>query len=524
MIITTAGLQNNIASLKNWKEFLGYSVKVVNISWISSTYPGKDLPEKIRNFLIDKYEEWRIKYVLIVGSRNTIPMRECAPDPYNHEDHQTDHLVPSDYYYADLTGEWDADKDGYYGEYMEDNMDFYPEVYVGRIPSDNAEEVKDICQAIINYECNQGDWKKNALLLGAIAFYKGMTTPWGTWPRIDGATLMEECCKDIFKPNGCTVTKMYEMEGIKPSNYSCDYPLNRDNVLAEWTKGYGMVNMLGHGNERVVCRLVWESDNGDNIPERNELKYPAFLSISDAKDISCHRPPIVFSCTCDQLYSSFNMGKSFITKQAAVAFIGFTGMSWYNITRKWNDESDGGVESISYYFFHYLANEKQGCGEALYNSKVYYYEHFGFEITQQNWDDAVLRFYSNLYGCNLYGDPSLGIYTKKTDTEAPLAGIQQPKGHLYIGGKEIMPTISGNSIIIGNITINVSATDNLTGIDKVEFYIDDELKASLSKEPYEWLWDEKIIGKHTIKVVAYDNAGNTASDDEKVLILSLIHI
>jgi hypothetical protein len=30
---------------------------------------------------------------------------------------------------------------------------------------------------------------------------------------------------------------------------------------------------------------------------------------------------------------------------------------------------------------------------------------------------------------------------------------------------------------------------------------------------YEWPWEERVFGKHTIKAVAYDNAENSTSDE-----------
>ena len=77
VIITTSDLENAVKEFKTWKEYPGFSVEIVNISWILANYNGKDLQEQIRNFLIDKYEEWGINYVLIVGTRNTIHMRRC---------------------------------------------------------------------------------------------------------------------------------------------------------------------------------------------------------------------------------------------------------------------------------------------------------------------------------------------------------------------------------------------------------------------------------------------------------------
>ena len=53
VIITTSDLEDAVKEFKTWKEYPGFSVEIVNISWISDNYNGKDLQEQIRNFLID---------------------------------------------------------------------------------------------------------------------------------------------------------------------------------------------------------------------------------------------------------------------------------------------------------------------------------------------------------------------------------------------------------------------------------------------------------------------------------------
>ena len=59
----------------------------------------------------------------------------------------------------------------------------------------------------------------------------------------------------------------------------------------------------------------------------------------------------------------------------------------------------------------------------------------------------------------------------------------------------------------------VNATDNLSGINRVEFYIDDVLQYTDYTAPYEWLWaDRGFFFPYTVTVIAYDNAGNTNFD------------
>ena len=47
VIITIDDLQNAVNKFKQWKESMGYNVKIVTISWIESNYNGKDIQEKI---------------------------------------------------------------------------------------------------------------------------------------------------------------------------------------------------------------------------------------------------------------------------------------------------------------------------------------------------------------------------------------------------------------------------------------------------------------------------------------------
>ena len=53
-------------------------------------------------------------------------------------------------------------------------------------------------------------------------------------------------------------------------------------------------------------------------------------------------------------------------------------------------------------------------------------------------------------------------------------------------------------------------------VQKVEFYIDGDLKVTVTTEPYLWNWTAKALGKHTIKVVAYGFHNDTASKEIEV--------
>jgi len=67
-------------------------------------------------------------------------------------------------------------------------------------------------------------------------------------------------------------------------------------------------------------------------------------------------------------------------------------------------------------------------------------------------------------------------------------------------------------MIFGNLEINISAFDS-GGISSIELYIDGEPKLEFLSEPYKYLWNERSFGKHVLRIIAYDNAGNQAKEE-----------
>jgi hypothetical protein len=395
IIITTSSLENSVKFLKNWKELIGYSVKVVNVSWIYSNYAGSDEQESIRNFLMDNYASWGIEYVLIVGSHNEIPMRYCIKSASDNN------AIPTDFYYADLTGDWDSDGDGVYGEEYEDSPDFFAEIYVGRIPVDAPSMVESICQKTIDFERDAGTWKKKTLLLGAILNFENEVGL--GHPITDGALLMEKQWADFYNPNGYSRTTMYEKEGIRPSIYTCDYPLTRENMIDQWQDGYGIVNWASHGFSDETIRRWWEKDsNLNNVPDFNEISKESFISSYDTIALNDDKPSIVFACACSNSdpRDPNNLGKALL-KNGAVAFIGATHEPFYYYG--WDQENDGGSLSINYFFSKYLINLDNTCAEALYNSLYYCWN-----------NDEVLSIFNNMLSFCLYGDPSVSFKTFTT--------------------------------------------------------------------------------------------------------------
>ena len=124
--------------------------------------------------------------------------------------------------------------------------------------------------------------------------------------------------------------------------------------------------------------------------------------------------------------------------------------------------------------------------------------------------------YIILDGMNTDGYPLIAPYTSE-DTIPPVVKIQTPTNGLYLWGLRLFSgLLRKNTIIYGSINIQVEATDAQSGIAKVEFLIDDSLNPEFvdTQSPYSWTWSKPslLFHKHTIIVIAYDNAGNPNHD------------
>ncbi len=410
VIITTNDLYDTITSSSfiSWKAMIGYNVQIVRITDPDVTSQlGKDLAEKIRNFLREYYIDWGIEYVLIIGDCETIPMRYCYPDPTNHQNSAgtpggPGGDVPTDYYYADLSNSdvdsWDYDGDGYLGEYGHDKPDFLPEVYVGRIPVNDESRISYTLEKTVAFEQDTGLWKNNALHPAAFFYF---TNELGAGiPALDGAT----CCAYIENDfmNNWTISRYSEQEGLEKSIYAWN-PVSESAFTNDWRTGkYSIVNWGAHGWSDLIARKVWAWDNGNGIPDANEINWPTLLSTSSYLDDDY--PSIVTSISCYVGYPEANnwgnMGIDLLTKPSYGASVGVisSARTPYG-TSNW-PTNPGASYSIIYEFNRFLINNSEKVGEAFFNSKYYCNVNF-------NWYGWVE--YNDLYTFNLYGDPSLEI-------------------------------------------------------------------------------------------------------------------
>jgi hypothetical protein len=411
VIITTNELQGAITSsdFLNWKAHLGYKLRTVLVTDTEITsQPGTKLAEQIRNFLRSYYIPWGIEYVLLVGDLASVPMQLCYHSPYWHtytpdDPYNAGGARPTDMYYADLSlpdsVSWDSDRDGFPGEYGQDNPDFSAEVYVGRIPTSDTARITYSLNKLVSFEQDTSFWKNHTLHGGAILFYTNQDS--SGYPLVDGATVLDSIERGLM--SGWTISHYSEREGLEPSSFPWPQ-LTEAAFDGDWRNNeYAIVNWAGHGSPNGAGRLLWVWDDGDGIPESDGSDVMQHIGfITTGSNLDDDHPSIVFAISCNIGYPEpnylGNMGVDLLTKPNWGSSAGVV-----SATRGAAASADwltyqGGAQSICYEFNRFMISDQMKVGEALYESKFYCNQNFG-------WDHEYE--YMNMYVYNLYGDPAL---------------------------------------------------------------------------------------------------------------------
>jgi len=384
VIITPSGFSDELQSLVEHKNSHGVSTTLKTTEDIYAEYDGIDKPEQIKYFIKDAIEQWGIKYVLLVGGIDKLPMRKSAVQcsVFSFE------YVLTDLYYADVYDangsfcSWDSNGNGKFGEFTWDwsngdinyidFVDLYPDVGIGRLPCSNNKELQVMIDKIITYETQSygEEWFKRLILMGGDTF----PTVWE--PEGEAVTEYVEQVMADFEP----VKLWTSMNNFNP------FSINR-----EISSGAGFVSYSGHGFEYGIAT---------SPPYKERRIYyltPYLLGLSNGNKL-----PVIFFDACLTASLDFSVLEMELpcfawctmkkTNGGAIAAIGATRMAY------------GGY-----------AGDPLGGGSCRMNANFFDAYESGATVSQmligaQNaylndlWKDCL-----TLEEFNLLGDPSLKI-------------------------------------------------------------------------------------------------------------------
>ncbi len=417
LIITPSQFAGNFTELTDFYLQEGIKSQVVTRETINTSGTGLDLAEKIRNFIIQEYQDHGVEYVLLGGDVEHVPYRGfyCyAVSGGGYEDYN----IPADLYFSALDGNWNTDGDDRWGEPGED--DLLPEVAIGRFSFSNVTELNNMIHKTLSYQNTPvlGEFN-NALMAGEWLY----GDPYETW----GSDYLELLI-------GHRTDNGYETWGIPETyNFQKLYEENQswgsNDLITAINSGKQYVHHVGHANSNYVAYMSNPDITNGNFYGANgtDHNYTIFHS---------------HGCIC----GAFDDNDCIMEKMAsienfAVAVIGNSRYGWFN-----EGQTEGPAAHLHREMIDALYHEKiNRIGAAFVETKIVTSP---WVTAPGQWEEGALRW--NFYDINILGDPTLSLWTAE-----PISILTNYDNEILVNAVSTSVTVTSNGIPMENFTCSV---------------------------------------------------------------------
>jgi len=410
LIICPKEWEGMLETFVQHKENHGIKTKLVCLECLLNgeyfAVQGRDDAEKIKYFIKNAIEEWGIKYVLLVGGRKPgIKEEWYIPVRYVHVYWADEGKYISDLYYADIYdanysfSSWDTDGNDIFSEWrsygeMLDDVDLYPDVYIGRWACRNKAEVKIMIEKTISYENSKTS--KKIVLAGGDNF------------EMEGIEGEIVCDKTLEYLQGFEAAKVYASE----------MDVTAAAIKNALGNGAMFMHLHGHGSP-----IYWSTHKPDGFD-----KWEKGIGVWDLPTFFNEEYPITVIGGCHT--AMFNVSLTIHPWTGGIPSP--EGLSWW-FARKYNG---GGIASLGYTAFPVATPGEEGdldgdginepdCVESGYGymqlGLFYAYGIEGKEYLGECWGYAVSRYVEHfkipyerwhlhtIQAFVLLGDPTLKI-------------------------------------------------------------------------------------------------------------------
>lgn len=440
LLITKNDYVDIFQTYVDFKTERGFLIQVETVEDIYSGYAGEDDQEKIRNCIIDYYENHGLTYVILGGDADpNNPSSRIVPHRgfyVNTGFGEVDNDIPSDMYYSCLDGNWDNNNNGNYGEPGEE--DLFAEVIIGRMCVDSPTDISNMSNKLIKYQ--------DAPVVQDIekALMVGEALDESTWGGDSKDEVANGSSNFGYTTAGVSdnfsINKLYEKLGY----------WNKSDVFDEFNNvGCNLLNHLGHASTTYNMKM----NNGD-------------LTVSNFQNDGITRGFVIgYSQGCyngafDNRGTGSNYGADCFSENittmptAEVATLGNSRYGWYS-----SNNTNGASQYLDRQFYDAIFDEDMTqIGLANSDSRE---DNAAYIL-----NNPVIRWCA--YEITLFGDPTMDIWTAQPTDIA----VNHP-ATLPIGTGEISVNTDAPFARIGlmqnDILIGRGVTDE-TGDMNVDFF------------------------------------------------------
>jgi hypothetical protein len=430
VVIAPRRFTSRLRKLIDHKNSNGMNTILKTTEKIYEEYPGRDQAEQIKYFIKDAIDQWNTTYVLLVGGLNELGSDWHVPVRYSNNDDELERSYLTDLYYADIYkynetegytfDDWDSNGNDVFAEFywdgeelIQDVIDFYPDVYVGRLACRYGLEVSIMVNKIINYEkgAYTSSWFKKMILIAGDTFASSDD------PYYEGEIVTNLSASYLLSHN-FTIEKLWTSLGTLT---------NESDVISAYSQGAGFITFDGHGSTyqlsthppnhgglRVNCLIL-----SDMMHIKNGKKLPIVLTSAchiSKFDVNGSLVPHIFEFLKNgfkyfedkywfKKYGISDCWTWWMTRKPAggcIASVGDTGYGW-GYVGQWITIGLSGW--ISQRFFHtYGVQESTKLGEMHGTAVADYINLIGG--VNERWGNLDRK---TIEGWVLFGDPSLQV-------------------------------------------------------------------------------------------------------------------
>jgi len=277
LIVTSAELKSAFLTLSDHYLKYGIETQILDtMDILLSDIPGRDMPEMIRNTIIDLYMNEGLDYILLGGNSGHVPHRGLKCEVLSGGSWLTSEDIPADLYYASLDGNWDDDLNGIYGEYIYDTnydeADLLPDLAVGRMPADNITELRNMINKSILYQISPVADEMNTHTFFGEKLYPDPES-WGAdYLELLIGYQTENGYETLGLPSTATINKWYDRDSLGTWDFLT--------VKQELANGTSFIHHDGHSNYTYMMRFSTSQINDSDFTTVNGIDHalPVFYS------------------------------------------------------------------------------------------------------------------------------------------------------------------------------------------------------------------------------------------------------
>jgi len=397
LIITHDNFYNSIKPLADAKKAEGLYVKIVKTSTINPSGPSAgEILKYIQNIYFKSFPH--LSYVLIVGDAEYVPTFYKHAHPSIFENNKE---IGTDLYYSTMDG----------------SNDYLPDIAVGRLPGDTADDIAVMVEKILRYEESR---KIKACFFNNVlhcAYFQdrdhdGIEDRWflQTSEEVHQYfTSIHLKCTTVYVATPSSPASKFYNDGLTPVP---------PQVLFDGST-QAIINGIDHGVFLVIHRDHGDSANGP-IGSSDGWGDPQFVTSDVALLANSKEYPVVFSINCRSGWFDGEtdkdggtvkvdcFGEALLKKKdgGASGFIGSTRISYSG----YNDDLAKGLVDALWPDFDpgYSEAGADHLGDILNYAKIYMAEIYGYPDPQTNL--TVLTEFEEFH---VLGDPEMGIKPTK---------------------------------------------------------------------------------------------------------------